>query len=178
MYKVLLIICSIAIVAWYLFCNTNKLSYHADKTPNLNLRKFFDGNLEGWGMFFDYMGRQKSTFHITLKGVWVDNKGKLDEWFEFDDGKKLERSWDLEFKDHELFTGVAMDVPGGAIGRQIGNAANIHYTIRVPYKDSTIELKMDDWMYALDENTVMNRTKMYKWGLPVGEMVLLIRKTS
>ena len=176
MKKIILIVCALALSIWYFCCHTNKLSHHANKTPTIDLRKFFDGDLEGWGMFFDHMGRQKSTFHITLKGTWHDNKGKLDEYFTFDDGRKLERSWDLEFKDNTLFTGTASDVPGGASGSQIGNAANIHYMIKVPYKDSTIELKMDDWMYGIDESTVLNRTKMYKFGFPVGEMVLFIRK--
>ena len=178
MYKILLIVCAMALAVWYFCFHNNKLSHHLDKTPSLDLRTFFDGDLEGWGMFFDHMGRQKSTFHITLKGTWRDNKGKLDEWFTFDDGRALTRSWDLEFKDHALFTGTASDVPGGAMGTQMGNAANIHYVIKVPYKDSTIDLQMDDWMYGIDEKTVMNRTKMYKWGFPVGEMVLLIRKKN
>jgi hypothetical protein len=178
MYKILLALCTIALTIWYLCFHTNKLSHHIDKTPALDLRKFFDGNLEGWGMFFDYMGRQKNTFHITLKGTWNQNNGKLDEWFEFDDGHKLERSWNIEFKDNNLFRGTASDVPGKANGSQAGNAANIHYKINVPYRDSTIELKMDDWMYGIDDNTVMNRTKMYKWGFQIGEMILLLRKKN
>lgn len=179
MKKIIFIICIALAAGWYFFSNGNckKLSSHADKHPQLDLRKFFDGDLEGRGMFFDYKGNQKSTFVVTLKGTWTGERGVLEEWFTFDDGRKLERKWDLEFANNK-FTGEASDVPGGAKGVQLGNAANSDYVLRVPYNHSTIDLKMDDWMYMIDNHTILNRASMYKFGFKVGEMVLFISKKS
>ena len=41
---------------------------------------------------------------------------------------------------------------------------------------STMALNLDDWMYLIDEDNMINRTKMYKFGIPVGEITLYIGK--
>jgi hypothetical protein len=35
---------------------------------------------------------------------------------------------------------------------------------------------MDDWMYLIDENTMVNRAKMSKFGFEVGEVTLFFRR--
>ena len=75
-----------------------------------------------------------------------------------------------------MFTAKAGDVVGEAQGSQIGNAVNLRYTLNVPYNKSTINLKMDDWMYQINTDTVLNRTAMRKFGLKVGEVVLIMKK--
>jgi hypothetical protein len=39
-----------------------------------------------------------------------------------------------------------------------------------------ITLTMDDWMYLLEDNVLINRTKMKKYGLNVGELVITFKK--
>ena len=38
------------------------------------------------------------------------------------------------------------------------------------------EMDMDDWMYMIDEQTVLNRTTMTKFGFRVGDVTLSFRK--
>lgn len=59
-----------------------------------------------------------------------------------------------------------------------GNAINMNYVLRVPYGDDTIDVRMDDWMYLVTPDTLINETAMSKWGIPVGEVVLVIRRTG
>jgi hypothetical protein len=35
---------------------------------------------------------------------------------------------------------------------------------------------MEDWFYLQDDGTLINRTKMRKFGLTVGELVIAFRK--
>jgi hypothetical protein len=35
---------------------------------------------------------------------------------------------------------------------------------------------MDDWMYLITPDTLINETSMTKWGFNVGEIVLVIQK--
>jgi hypothetical protein len=35
---------------------------------------------------------------------------------------------------------------------------------------------MDDWMYLVEENIILNRTSMRKFGFKVGEIVLVMKK--
>lgn len=37
---------------------------------------------------------------------------------------------------------------------------------------------MDDWMYLVTEDTLINRTRMSKWGLGVGEVILTIHRLN
>ena len=35
---------------------------------------------------------------------------------------------------------------------------------------------MDDWLYRMDDKTVLNRGELSKFGLKVGELVITFRK--
>ncbi|MDF0751455.1 DUF3833 domain-containing protein [Marinobacter sp. 71-i] len=47
---------------------------------------------------------------------------------------------------------------------------------RVSYGDDSIDVRMDDWMYLITPDTLINQTTMTKWGIEVGEIVLVISK--
>lgn len=166
------------IVAGMRIFSHRSLSTFKDRTPKLDVRTFFDGDIEGWGSIFDYSGSPISSFTLKLKGTWQNDKqGILEEWFEFDDGKKLERKWDITVSDNTVFVGTAADVIGSAHGFQMGNAINMHYTLRVPYKKGkTIDFIMDDWLYQVSPGVILNRARMKKFGFPVGELVVMMKK--
>ncbi|MFX5709774.1 DUF3833 family protein, partial [Acinetobacter baumannii] len=42
--------------------------------------------------------------------------------------------------------------------------------------DKQYEVQMDDWMYQMDERTLINRTSMSKFGVEVGQVTLFFRK--
>lgn len=157
----------------YHLLSHKSIEYYEGKTPKIDVRTFFNGDLEGWGTFFDYSGSPTSHFTIRLKGTWVNDKGILEEWFEFDNGRKLERKWDLSMTDDKHFVGKASDVIGDAHGTQMGNAIHSLYTLQI---SPTLKLFMDDWIYEVAPGVVLNRVKLKKFGIPVGEMVIVMKK--
>jgi hypothetical protein len=157
-------------------CNNNSIDYYESKKHKIDLRSFFNGDIEGWGAIFDFNGQQTRSFYVKLKGTWNGNDGILEEWFDFDDGEKMERRWDIKYSNDTMFIGKAADIIDHAEGKQIGNAVNLHYTLQVPYNDSTINLNMNDWMYLIGKDLVLNRTEMKKFGFKVGEIVLFMKK--
>ena len=160
-------------------CQNNSIEQYSHRKNKIDLRSFFDGEIEGWGAIFDYKGIQSRTFHVKIKAHWKDqNNGVLDEWFDFDDGEKTERQWKVSFSNNSVFIANAKDVVGDAKGEQQGNAINMHYTLEVPYNKSTINLKMDDWMYLIEDGLILNKTSMKKFGFKVGEIVLFMKKKS
>jgi hypothetical protein len=159
-------------------CGNNSIDDYGNRKNKMDLRSFFEGNVEGWGAIFDYQGKQTRSFHVSIKGTWDKKKGRLEELFVFDDGEKTERIWDIDFSDDQKFIGKAKDVIGQAHGVQNGNAINLNYVLSIPYKDSTLNVNMDDWMYLVDPNIILNRTAMKKFGFKVGEVVLFMKKTS
>jgi hypothetical protein len=57
-----------------------------------------------------------------------------------------------------------------------GNAMFLKYTLRAPFRDGTVDLSIDDRMYLIDENTLLNESIMRKFGFRVGEINLVIRR--
>ncbi len=150
---------------------------YADNKPVLDIRQYLNGKLEAWGVLFDYTGKADLHFHMTLEGKWNGNVGTLAEEFVYSDGRRDQRVWTITFTDDHNFTATAADIEGKAIGSQYGNAANMKYTLNaVRSSGDTITLNMDDWLYLVDENTIMNRAKMRKFGITVGELMVSFKK--
>ncbi len=157
-------------------CSSQKIEEYQAVTPKMDIREYLNGESEAWGVLFDLNGKQDSHFHVKMKGTWKGNEGKLEEHFVFSDGRKDERVWTIHVTDDNNFTATAKDVVGTAIGTQQGNAVNMQYVLRIPRDGSTIDLDMDDWMYRIDDKTVLNRTQMRKYGIKVGELMIVFKK--
>ena len=57
-----------------------------------------------------------------------------------------------------------------------GNAMYLDYTLRIELDDGPIDVRIDDRMYRVSENVVINESKMRKFGFGVGEILLTIIK--
>jgi hypothetical protein len=158
-------------------CSSTTTADYAANGPKLDIRQYLNGKLEAWGVLFDYTGKADLHFHVTMEGSWEGNVGTLKENFVYSDGRKDQRIWTITFTDDTNFTATAHDVEGQAVGTQAGNAVNMKYTLNaVRASGDTITLTMDDWLYRVDEHTVINRTKMRKFGITVGELMIAFRK--
>lgn len=158
-------------------CSSVTVEDYAANTPKLDIRQYLNGKLEAWGVLFDTSGKADLHFHVTMVGSWQGNVGTLKENFVYSDGRKDERIWTITFTDDTNFTATAHDVEGVAVGSQAGNAANMRYVLNaVRSNGDTITLSMDDWLYLVDDKTLVNRTKMRKFGLTVGELMIAFKK--
>lgn len=158
-------------------CSSATIQDYANNTPKLDIRQYLNGKLEAWGVLFDTSGKADLQFHVTMTGSWKGNVGTLKENFVYSDGRKDERIWTISFTDDSNFTATAHDVEGVAVGTQAGNAANMRYVLNaVRSNGDTITLSMDDWLYLVDDKTLINRTKMRKFGITVGELVISFKK--
>ena len=147
-------------------------------TPVLDMREFFDGSLTAHGMLQNRSGLMTRRFTASIEASWSGNEGTLVEHFIFDDGEEQDRTWTLQLGEDGVITGTAGDVVGTAEGVTAGSVLNWQYQLLVPYGDSTIQVNLDDWLYLIDENTLLNRTTLTKFGFRVGELTLVISKDS
>ena len=157
-------------------CAAPKATDYAQETPVLDLSRYFNGRLQAHGMFQDRFGKVVKRFTVAVDGKWTGNQGVLDEQFSYSDGSTDSRVWHLTQHPDGRVTGTAADVVGEAVGQMAGNSFHWQYTLRQPIGDSVYEVQMDDWMVMVDERVVLNRTRMRKLGIHLGDVTLSFHK--
>lgn len=153
-------------------CSSPKVTDYAQERPKLNLREYFNGTLDAYGVFTDRSGVVVKRFTVVMACSWQGAQGVLDEAFTYSDGSTQRRIWRMTDLGGGRFTGVADDVVGQAQGQQSGNAFHWGYTLALPVDGRVIEVQFDDWMFLMDERVMLNRAAMSKWGVHLGDVTL------
>lgn len=109
---------------------------------------------------------------------WTGDDGVLDEAFSYSDGSTQRRVWRLKKLPDGHYTGQADDVVGTALGTSRGNALNWRYTLSLPVDGRVFEVQFDDWMYLMSPTVMLNKARMSKFGLYLGEVTLSFTKQA
>jgi len=149
--------------------------YRAEK-PVLELDRYFTGTIDAWGMFTDRQGKVVRRFTVVMRCTWNGDTGTLDEDFSYSDGTKEKRIWTIKKLGGGRYSGSAADVVGEAIGIASGNALNWRYVLDLKVGDKSYHVNFDDWMYLMDDDVMLNRAAMSKFGFYLGEVTLAFRK--
>lgn len=157
-------------------CAGPTLADHAAQQPVLDLRQYFDGRLRAHGLVTDRGGKVLQRFTVELTGTWQGDTGTLDERFTYADGRRETRVWTLQRQADGRWTGRAADIVGEASGQTAGNALNWRYTLRLPVDGRSWDIDFDDWMFLVDEQVMLNRAVMRKFGIRVGEVLLSFQR--
>lgn len=145
--------------------------YAADK-PVLDLRQYFNGTLDAYGVFTDRSGKVVKRFTVVMRCTWTGDEGVLDEDFVYSDGSTQKRIWRLKHLGNGRYEGRADDVVGVAQGQTAGNAFRWGYTLALPVDGKVWEVQFDDWMYLMDQRVMLNKAAMSKFGIHLGEVTL------
>jgi len=156
-------------------CASPQPKDYAQEKPVLDLKEYFNGTIDAWGVFQDRSGKVVKRFTVVMKCTWDGDTGVLDEDFVYSDGTTQKRVWTLK-KNGNSYTGTAGDVLGQASGETAGNAFQWKYTMLLPVDGTTYEVQFDDWMYLMDDKVMLNRATMSKFGIELGEVLLSFRK--
>ena len=152
------------------------LNIYRSNSPVLNPTEFFSGQLCAWGTVRDFNGDVSRRFIADIKGEADDTSFTLDEVFLFDDGETQLRLWQFQITATG-WEGRAGDVVGSAKGEFIGNMMSLKYDLKVSMEDGdTIVISMDDELHLIDENNLLGKTIMTKFGITVGEIDLIMQK--
>jgi hypothetical protein len=162
-------------------CSAIDPQVYRDERPALELQRYFNGALEGHGLFQDRSGQVQRRFVVTIKASWTGDVGTLDEDFVWSDGKREKRVWTLRRAPGDTtgtrWIGTAADVIGEARGVVSGNALNWTYTFDLRTDDGKrYDIAFDDWMFLIDERVMLNRAVMSLYGFRVGEVLISFRK--
>jgi len=169
--------CSAACLALLLCgCGAQSLAPYADQKPALDLRAYFNGTLDAYGLFTDRSGQVVKRFEVLLACHWEGNEGTLDESFRYADGTTQKRVWHLTRRDDKHYLGRADDVDGVALGELSGNTLHWNYSLLLPVDGSIYRVQFDDWMYLMNDKVMLNKASMSKWGVHLGDVTLSFAK--
>ncbi|MCP8897958.1 DUF3833 domain-containing protein [Gilvimarinus xylanilyticus] len=172
MNKILLILSLVLLQA----CAGPEIQDYQGREPAFAPQEFFNGPLTAHGVLKDRAGLVTRTFNADIEASWQDGVGTLEEKFEFDDGEIQYRTWTLTPAGKNRYTATAGDVIGPGTASVAGNAFNLQYTLEIDYRGDKLTLAVDDWMWRVSDEVVINQSTLKKWGFTVGSIQLVIRK--
>ncbi len=161
-------------------CAGPQVADYAAEQPVLDLRQYFNGTLDAYGLFTDRSGKVVKRFTVVMTCSWQGPPGQevgvLDELFTYSDGTTDRRVWTLKRQPDGRYTGTAGDVVGEANGQESGNTFRWGYPLNLPVDGRVIEVQFDDWMYLMTDKVMLNKATMRKFGVRLGEVTLSFTK--
>jgi hypothetical protein len=155
-------------------CSSVTVDDYRDSRPELRPDVFFTGYLTAHGVVKNRAGRVIRTFNADIDASWDEGVGTLVEDFIFDDGENQQRIWTLSPDGQGGYIGTAGDVIGDGTLRFAGNGVFLAYVLRIPYGGSNVDVKVDDRMYLVSPDVLINESILTKFGLRVGSLLLTI----
>jgi hypothetical protein len=152
---------------------------YREQTPDFDLFAFFEGDIRAWGLVQNRSGEVVQRFEVDIVGTVDGDRLTLDETFRYGLGEGVrERVWTISHDGGGTYTGGAGDILGEASGRAYGNAFQWAYEMDLPVGDKSYRVKFEDWIFALDDRRIMNRSYIQKFGLDVAEVTIFMERQS
>jgi hypothetical protein len=155
---------------------TQKPADLAATGPRFDLRTHLNGPILCEGVIYGPTGRVSSRFVAEMEGTWTGNTGVLKERFRYDSGRTQDRQWTLNLGNDGSIHAEAPDVVGTGQGRAEGAGVQLRYRIKLDEAAGGHTLDVTDWMYLMENGTIMNRSQFTKFGVTVAELVATLRK--
>lgn len=163
-------------------CSSIEGERYIDERPALDLFDFFEGDVKAWGIVQDRSGNLLQKFVVDIDGsIETTPQGRqlvLDETFTYIQGEGVEkRVWTITPTGAKgAFTGAASDILGTASGQAYGNAFQFTYQMDLPVAGTEVTVNFDDWFWAMDDDTLFNRSAIKKFGVTFAEVTIFMQR--
>lgn len=144
--------------------------------PQLRLEEYFAGRTRAYGVFQDRFGALRRQITADLQGTWDGTTLTLEEEFVYDDASTEERTWYIEKLGEDTYRGRSADVIGHADGKSHGSTLRWAYNFSLQIGEKRWKVRFDDRFYLQDDNVLINRAIVTKFGLRIGELTMVFRK--
>ncbi|MBR9842815.1 MAG: DUF3833 domain-containing protein [Rhodobacteraceae bacterium] len=159
--------------------HTQRPSHYAATGPAFDLRKHLSGGMLSEGLIYGPRGHVSSRFVAKMVGSWEGDSGVLTENFTYAGSGQIQaRRWSLTLGENGTFTATAPDVIGVAEGEVSGATVRLNYRIKLMEEAGGHVLDVTDWMYLMENEVIMNRSEMRKFGIKVAELIATIRPAT
>ena len=138
--------------------------------------KFFTGKVLATGyMCFFYPKTRKKKLKVIFKGAFKNKKLKLTEEY-FEDNLKTIREWQFKKVDKNKFFGNGKNIVNPFELHIKDNFLEMRYKFKTQFKNFNFNVHIKDHMYVINDNTLINYTKISKFFIPIAETQLLYKK--
>ena len=159
----------------YLSFRAQRPEDYAAQTPVMDIRTRLNGPILCEGVIYGPTGKVSSRFVADFEASWDGNQGVMTEHFRYAGGTTQDREWTLTLNDDGTIKAEAPDLVGPGMGRQSGDSVLLTYRIKLPEASGGHVLDVTDWMYLMENGTIMNRSQFRKFGIKVAELVATMR---
>ena len=150
---------------------------YKEQQPQFNLFNFFEGKVTAWGIVQNRSGEVVQRFEVDIIGSIDGDTITLDETFRYGLGEGPEkRVWVITRNADGSYGGTASDIAGPATGESFGNAFRWTYEMDLPVDDQTYRVSFEDWFIALDDQRLMNRSYIQKFGFDMAEVTIFMER--
>lgn len=147
------------------------VSHFAGEAPTLDPVRFFAGHVRSWGILEDRAGAPTGTLTTDCQGtVEPDGSLRMVQRIAYGDGTAQRRDWQVRRTGPGRFEATATGMVGTGHGEAAGRAFNLRWVLAAQPGDPLANVRMDQWMYLLDDGTMVNRTMITKLGIVVAEV--------
>ena len=175
LFGIALVVAAMTVWARYLSFQAQKPTDYETQGPQFDIRQHLKGPILCEGVIYGPTGRVTSRFVADFDAQWDGNIGVMKERFRYDSGREQDREWRLTLGNDGSIKADADDLVGTGTGRQEGNAVQLNYNIKLPDESGGHVLSTTDWMYLVENGTIMNRSQFRKYGIKVAELVATMR---
>ena len=146
------------------------------KLPTFSMESYFSNKVTALGyMTFFYPFKTIKDIKITFSGKFYNNTLTLKENYTDNDSKIL-RVWSFKKKSSSCYIGKESNVKGTIKVSIYGNKLNMQYKFKTNYKKIYFSVNVKDNMYLVDEETLINKTIVSKYGITLAESFLVYKK--
>lgn len=132
---------------------------------------FFDGHVRSWGVIERRSGAPTGWVATNCEGH-ADGPDRLRmvQHLSFQGEAAQERTWSLRRTGPHRFEGTANDMLGTATGEADGRIFHWTWVLARSPGSRPFNVTMDQWMYRLDDGSVLIRTTISKLGIILAEV--------
>ena len=164
------------VLTFNLGCSNSKVEDLRLTDQPFDLFQYFQGKTKAWGIVVDRFGNFQKSFSVEMIGTIKKDKLILNEYFLYDSGESENREWIIEKKGPHSYRGVSENIIGFADGKELKNTMNFVYKSNIQIAGQNIKVEFDDWFLRPDEDTVINRAEITKFGIKLAEVSIFFRK--
>ena len=133
--------------------------------PAFDPIRFFTGHVRSWGVLEDRSGQPTDIVATDCLGEASGDGLRMVQHLTIGREARTTRTWQMRRTGPGRYEATANDMVGAAVGEASGRAFHWTWTLALSPGNDLKNVSMDQWWYALDDGSMLNRTTVRKLGV-------------